>query len=82
MLTDRQIEVADHLLAGLDFARIQSRMGISAETLKAYLRDMRQRIGANGHAEMMGRLREMRRNPVDVMLERCRAEPRQWWHTT
>jgi DNA-binding CsgD family transcriptional regulator len=79
MLTDRQIEVADHLLAGLDFARIQSRMGISAETLKAYLRDMRQRLSAGGHAEMMGRLREMRRNPAEVMVERCRADPRQWF---
>jgi DNA-binding CsgD family transcriptional regulator len=79
MLTDRQIEVADHLLAGLDFARIQQRMGISPETLKAYLRDMRQRVSADGHQSMMGRLREMRRNPAEVMVERCRAEPRQWW---
>ena len=79
MLTDRQIEVADHLLAGLDQTAIQQRMSITHDTLKAYLRDMRQRIGAGGHAEMMGRLREMRRNPVDVMLERCRAEPRVWW---
>lgn len=80
MLTDRQLEVADHLLAGLDHARIQARMNISAETLKAYLRDMRQRLSAGGHSEMMGRLREMRRNPAEVMLERCRAEPRQWWN--
>jgi DNA-binding CsgD family transcriptional regulator len=80
MLTDRQIEVADHLLAGLDNARIQQRMNISPETLKAYLRDMRQRISADGHQAMMARLREMRRNPAEVMVERCRAEPRQWWH--
>jgi DNA-binding CsgD family transcriptional regulator len=79
MLTDRQIEVADHLLAGLDNARIQQRMNISPETLKAYLRDMRQRISAGGHAEMMGRLREMRRNPVSATVEKCRAEPRTWW---
>ena len=79
MLTDRQIEVADHLLAGLDQTAIQQRMSISHETLKAYLRDMRQRIGATGHAEMMGRLREMRRNPAEVMIERCRADPRKWF---
>lgn len=80
MLTDRQNEVADHLLAGLDHARIQAKMGITSETLKAYLRDMRQRISADGHQAMMARLREMRRNPAEVMIERCRAEPRQWWH--
>ena len=80
MLTDRQIEVADHLLAGLDFARIQQRMCISAETLKAYLRNIRPRISADGHQAMMASLREMRRNPAEVMVERCRAEPRQWWH--
>jgi DNA-binding CsgD family transcriptional regulator len=79
MLTDRQIEVADHLLAGLDFARIQQRMGITHDTLKAYLRDMRQRISADGHQAMMARLREMRRNPAEVMVERCRVEPRTWW---
>ncbi len=79
MLTDRQNEVADHLLAGLDNVRIQARMGISAETLKAYLRDMRQRVSADGHQALMGRLREMRRNPAEVMIERCRVEPREWW---
>lgn len=79
MLTDRQIEVADHLLAGLDHAQIEARMQISGETLKGHLRDMRKRLDADGHQQLMGRLREMRRNPVDAMLERCRAAPRQWF---
>jgi DNA-binding CsgD family transcriptional regulator len=79
MLTDRQIEVADHLLAGLDNRRIEQQMNISPETLKAYLRDMRQRVSADGHSEMMGRLREMRRNPASEMVEKCRVEPRTWW---
>jgi DNA-binding CsgD family transcriptional regulator len=79
MLTDRQIEVADHLLAGLDFARIQARMGISHDTLTNTLRLMRLRLGVDGHQQMMGRLREMRRNPASAMVEKCRAEPRQWF---
>ena len=79
MLTDRQIEVADHLLAGLDMPRIQARMGISHDTLVNTLRLMRLRLGVDGHQQLMGRLRELRRNPVGEMVERCRAEPRQWW---
>jgi DNA-binding CsgD family transcriptional regulator len=79
MLTDRQIEVADHLLAGLDFARIQQRMGITHDTLTNTLRLMRLRLGVDGHQQMMGRLREMRRNPASEMVEKCRVEPRTWW---
>lgn len=79
MLTDRQNEVADHLLAGLDNARIQQRMNITSETLVNTLRLMRRRLGVDGHQAMMGRLREMRRDPANAMVERCRVEPRQWW---
>jgi DNA-binding CsgD family transcriptional regulator len=79
MLTDRQLEVADHLLSGLTLAQIAQRMGISAGTLKTYLYDMRQRTSADGHQQLMGRLREIRRDPATEMVERCRAEPRAWW---
>jgi DNA-binding CsgD family transcriptional regulator len=80
VLTDRQLEVADHLLAGLDYARIRQRMGITHDTLTNTLRLMRLRLGVEGHQAMMGRLREMRRDPASAMVERCRVEPKQWWH--
>ena len=81
MLTDKQKEIAGHLLAGLDNRRVVQRMGISNEALKADLHDMRLRLGVDGHQAMMGRLREMRRDPASAMVERCRIEPKQWWHT-
>lgn len=79
MLTDRQLEVADHLLAGLDHGQILQRMSITHDTLVNTLRLMRLRLSADGHQAMMARLREMRRNPASTMIERCRVEPRQWW---
>jgi DNA-binding NarL/FixJ family response regulator len=79
-LTERQREIAELLLiTGSDRATVCSRLGMTDVTLRAHLREMRQRLGADTDAAMMARLRELNRDPVPMMLERCRAEPRRWW---
>lgn len=79
MLTPRQREIADLLLVGAERKRVIYTLGISDETLRAHLVDMRRRLDADSHDAMMKRLRVLMRNPIEIMREVCRAEPRQWW---
>lgn len=78
-LTDRQREIAELLLmTGADRRVVAQRLGMTDNTLRAHLVEMRRRLGVDSHSAMLARLREMTRDPVSVQLARCRAEPRTW----
>lgn len=78
-LTDRQRQIAELLLAGCERRSVCERLGFARHTLRAHISDMRHRLGAADDAAMMRALREMTRDPLPVMLERCRERPRKWW---
>lgn len=78
-LSDRQREIADLLLAGAERRVVRQRLGISGDSLRSHLSDIRAKLGVANDAAMMARLREWSRDPVPAVLERCRAEPREWW---
>ena len=79
-LPDKQREIATLLLAGSERRSIAQKLGMSSNTLQSNIAAMRRRLGAQSDAQMMSMLREATRHPVEVVLEQCRKEPRQW-HT-
>jgi DNA-binding NarL/FixJ family response regulator len=78
-LTDRQRDIADLLLAGMDRAGIAQRLAMTSQTLTTHLCEMRRRLGAENDRALLARLRHMTRHPVESQLERCRERPRAWW---
>lgn len=78
VLTDRQREIAEYLLAGADQPSICARMQISPHNLRNTMMEMRHRLGVVNGPAMMARLRELNRNPADAAIEHCRRHPATW----
>ncbi|WP_217634920.1 helix-turn-helix transcriptional regulator [Micromonospora pattaloongensis] len=58
-LSDRELEVADLVLAGLTYKQIGDRLFISAKTVEHHVARMRQRLGCANRGELLARLRDM-----------------------
>ena len=80
MLTPIQSQIADLLLVSASRTDIATRLRITRSEVDAAISEMRQLLGVDTPAGLTARLREVTRRPVDVMLARCRAEPRTWWN--
>ncbi len=56
-LSDREVEVAQLVLAGMTYKEIGERLFISAKTVEHHVARMRQRLGATSRGELMAHLR-------------------------
>lgn len=56
-LSEREVEVARHLLLGLTYREIGARLYISAKTVEHHVARIRRRIGATSRSEMLSMLR-------------------------
>lgn len=55
--TERELEIGRHVLAGLTYKQIGSRLYLSAKTVEHHVARMRQRTGAGSRDELFGLLR-------------------------
>lgn len=56
-LSEREAEIAHHVLAGMTYAEIGTRLFISPRTVEHHMARMRERIGASSRSELLSRLR-------------------------
>jgi DNA-binding CsgD family transcriptional regulator len=56
-LTERELEIGRHILAGLTYRQIGERLFLSAKTVEHHVARMRQRLGVNSRDELFGLLR-------------------------
>lgn len=59
ILSDRELEVGELILAGLTHKQIGERLFISAKTVEHHMARIRQRLGAGNRNELFGRLRSV-----------------------
>ena len=55
-LTQREVETVEHLVAGFNTQRIAEGMGISPNTVKAFLRSIMMKMGADSRAGIIARI--------------------------
>jgi DNA-binding CsgD family transcriptional regulator len=55
-LTQREIETVDHLVQGFNTEQIADRMGISPNTVKAFLRSVMMKMGTDSRAGIIGKI--------------------------
>lgn len=58
-LSDREMEVAALVVAGLTYKQIGDRLFISAKTVEHHVARMRQRLGSNSRGELLAALRQL-----------------------
>jgi DNA-binding CsgD family transcriptional regulator len=58
-LSDREVQVAELVLAGMTYKQIGDRLFISAKTVEHHVARMRQRLGCASRSELLARLRAM-----------------------
>jgi DNA-binding CsgD family transcriptional regulator len=61
-LSDRELEVAELVVAGLTYKEIGERLFISAKTVEHHVARMRQRLGSTSRGELMAHLRMITNN--------------------
>jgi DNA-binding CsgD family transcriptional regulator len=61
-LSDRELEVAELVVAGLTYKEIGERLFISAKTVEHHVARMRQRLGSSSRSELMAHLRMITNN--------------------
>ena len=58
-LSDREVQVAELVVAGMTYKQVGDRLFISAKTVEHHMARMRQRIGATSRSELLSQLREL-----------------------
>jgi DNA-binding CsgD family transcriptional regulator len=58
-LSDREREVAQHVLDGLTYKQVGDRLFISAKTVEHHMARIRQRLGCTSRSELLGQLRQI-----------------------
>ncbi|WP_216213348.1 helix-turn-helix domain-containing protein [Amycolatopsis aidingensis] len=58
-LSERELQVAELVVAGLTYRQVGDRLFISAKTVEHHMARMRQRLGAASRAELLSRLRSV-----------------------
>ncbi|WP_460444148.1 LuxR C-terminal-related transcriptional regulator, partial [Amycolatopsis cihanbeyliensis] len=56
-LSERELQVAELVVAGLTYKQVGDRLFISAKTVEHHMARMRQRLGAASRGELLSRLR-------------------------
>jgi DNA-binding CsgD family transcriptional regulator len=58
-LSERELEVASLVVAGLTYKQIGDRLFISPKTIEHHVARMRQRLGCDSRADLLVRLKEL-----------------------
>ncbi|MGH3613156.1 MAG: LuxR C-terminal-related transcriptional regulator [Pseudonocardia sp.] len=66
VLTGRELEIGQLILAGLTHKQIGQRLFISAKTVEHHVARMRQRLGVGSRTELFGRLRVLLDEPLSA----------------
>lgn len=66
VLTGRELDIGQLILAGLTHKQIGQRLFISAKTVEHHVARMRQRLGVGSRTELFGRLRVLLEEPLSV----------------
>src|SRR5215471_4686057 len=75
-LTQREVETVDHLVHEFSTRQIAERMGISRNTVKAFLRSIMMKMGADSRAGIIARILQNIESAVNNAARMCSAPRR------